>query len=292
MTENNNPALPPLDELIPAFTKTFVLAHAESTDQQLGAALVRNAGRLAWKLREAGVNVEQKEAGNISNVVTDADTAAEGFISGALRMLRPHDGVLGEEGANQASRSGKTWVIDPIDGTYNFATHSDYWCSAVAQVDGPLEDPNSLVFGAVHRPDMGYTWLGGPGQPTTRDGRPTSGIKTNEERPLGELSLGTYLHPTYMKDDGIRRAWMKVVERCATLRMFGAASVDLGGVADGTIGVWMQHSLPSWDWLPGKALVEGAGGVALQVEAGGVNWGIAGPRRAVEEICSLLEGMD
>lgn len=105
-------------------------------------------------------------------MVTAADRAAEDFVAEALRTLRPQDGLLGEEGTSAPSESGRTWVIDPVDGTYNFTTGSDYWCSALALVDGDPEDPEKLYFGAVHRPAMGYTWFGGPDLPTTLDGTP------------------------------------------------------------------------------------------------------------------------
>ena len=92
--------------MIDAVTKTFVIAHDQDTDEHLAQALVFNAGRLAWRMREAGVQTEQKTS--ISDVVTDADRAAERFVAGALAALRPEDGIMGEEGTNAASISGST----------------------------------------------------------------------------------------------------------------------------------------------------------------------------------------
>ena len=124
---------PSLQEMIDAVIKTFIVAHADDGDAHLAQALVYNAGRLAWRLREMGVDVEQKTS--ISDVVTDADRAAERFVAGVLEAVRPEDGILGEEGAARESQSGRTWVIDPVDGTYNFSSGSDYWCSALALAD-------------------------------------------------------------------------------------------------------------------------------------------------------------
>lgn len=272
-----------LAEMITAITKTFSIAHEQDTDEQLAQALVYNAGRLAWRMREQGVDTEHKTS--VSDVVTDADRAAEDFVAGVLATLRPEDGILGEEGTARASTSGRTWIIDPVDGTYNFTSGSDYWCSALALAEGAPSNPDQLIFGAVHRPAMGYTWFGGPGIPTTKDGKAVDKLV---EQDASQISLATYLHPSSMADQDRREAWISVATQFATLRMFGAGSIDLASVADGSVGVWIQHSVADWDWLPGKALVEGAGGVGIKVEAGGVTWCVAGNPRAVDQAARAL----
>lgn len=282
-TEQSQHPAATLDEMIATITKTFVIAHEQDTDEHLAQALVYNAGRLAWRMRENGVNTDFKTS--VSDVVTDADRAAEAFVAGALEALRPEDGVVGEEGANKASQSGRCWVIDPVDGTYNFTRGSDYWCSAIALVEGDPSAPERLLFGAVHRPAMGYTWFGGPGIRTMLDGRE---LPVLIDAPLSQTSLATYIHPTWLANPEVSSAWNAVATQPAALRMLGAGSVDLGGVADGTSGVWMQHTVADWDWLPGRALVEGVGGAAVKVQAGGVEWCVAGNVQAVSEVADIL----
>lgn len=170
---------PSLQEMIDAVIKTFIVAHADDGDAHLAQALVYNAGRLAWRLREMGVSVEQKTS--ISDVVTDADRAAERFIAGVLEAVRPEDGLVGEEGTARESQSGRNWVIDPVDGTYNFTSGSDYWCSALA-----LTDASGVALGAVHRPAMGYTWFGGRDYPTSLDGKDVAKL---QDKPAEEISL-------------------------------------------------------------------------------------------------------
>ena len=282
-TEQSQHPAATLDEMIATITKTFVIAHEQDTDEHLAQALVYNAGRLAWRMRENGVNTDFKTS--VSDVVTDADRAAEAFVAGALEALRPEDGVVGEEGANKASQSGRCWVIDPVDGTYNFTRGSDYWCSAIALVEGDPSAPERLLFGAVHRPAMGYTWFGGPGIRTMLDGRE---LPVLIDTPLSQTSLATYIHPTWLANPEVSSAWNAVATQPAALRMLGAGSVDLGGVSDGTSGVWMQHTVADWDWLPGRALVEGVGGAAVKVQAGGVEWCVAGNVQAVSEVTDIL----
>lgn len=268
--------------MLNAIIKTFIVAHVDDSDHHLAQALVYNAGRLAWRMRQTGLDTEQKTS--VSDVVTAADRAAEKFIADALRAIRPEDGLLGEEGTAVESKSSRTWVIDPVDGTYNFTTGSDYWCSALALVEGSPDDPDALLFGAVHRPAMGYTWFGGPDIPTTRDTAEISLPNTTAEL----TCLGGYLHPTDIADATRLKNWKAVSTQFATLRMLGSASIDLACVAGGELGCWMQHSVASWDWLPGRALVEGAGGVAKKEEKDGTTWFIAGAPDAVEQAVKAL----
>ncbi|MDN5705945.1 inositol monophosphatase family protein [Corynebacterium casei] len=277
MTES---AQPTFEEMLAAITKTFIVAHVDDTDAHLAQALVYNAGRLAWRMREQGISTEQKTS--VSDVVTEADRAAEKFVAGVLEAIRGDDGIIGEEGAQRESKSGRTWVIDPVDGTYNFTNGSDYWCSALA-----LTDEDGTVLGAVHRPAMGYTWFGGRDFPTSRD---NNAVAQLVDAPASQICLATYLHPRFMADDAIRGAWQSVAQNFASVRMLGAGSVDLSTVADGTMGAWIQHSVPDWDWLPGQALVHAAGGATSKIEAGGVEWCIAGNQQVVSEMENMLRG--
>mgnify|MGYP003085204359 FL=1 len=154
-------------------------------------------------------------------------------------------------------------------------------------MSGSPADPTEVHFGAVHRPAMGYTWFGGPNIPSTKDGKPLTPLV---DKPLNMVSLGTYIHPSSLADPKIFSAWKKVATRVATLRMLGAGSIDLATVADGGLGVWLQHSVADWDWLPGQALVAGVGGLCQRVAAGGVTWSVAGNRQAATELIELLQG--
>lgn len=283
----DSPTLPgghsPL-ELADAMAKTQLAAHGDRDDEGLARDLVLNAGRLAWRLREIGLSVDHKTG--LTDVVTDADRAAEHFVSRVLSEARPDDGIVGEEGAAAKSSSGRTWVVDPVDGTFNFTRGSDYWCSALALVEGDPDNPERIILGAVHRTAMGYTWLGGPEIPTTRDGKR---LNAPADVPLEEAAVATYLDPKFLGDTPQRRGYEAVVARAATQRMLGAGSVDLADTASGGHDLWLQHTVTSWDWLPGRALVEGAGGTTRTVEAAGVSWRLAGRPRAVENAARVLE---
>lgn len=247
-------------------------------DAALAARLVRDAGTLAARMRAEGLDAATKTS--VSDLVTAADHAAERLVVDGLAVERPEDGVLGEEGASRAGTSGRTWVIDPVDGTYNFVAGLDWWCSAVALTDG-----DDLVLGAVHHPATGRTFVGGPGLPTTVDGVP---LPVLEDRPIAAACLTTYLHPPSYGGP-VGAAFNRMVGGAATLRMLGSASMDATAIAAGELHVRCQHSLPPWDDLPGTALILGVGGTTARVEASGVTWFVAGVPTAVADVSSALE---
>ena len=250
------------------------------SDADLAARLVVDAGTLARRLREEGLNVRHKTSA--SDVVTAADEAAERHITSLLATHRPDDGVLGEEGALVPGRNERRWVVDPVDGTYNFVSGSDYWCSAVA-----LTGPEEHLLGAVHRPSTDETFVGGPDLPSRRNGVPLPQL---EDEDLAAGGLATYLHPPFFDEPALAEPFRRVSRGAATIRMLGSGSVDLASVAAGTHVAWCQHSCPEWDWLPGRALVEGAGGVCTTIEVNGYDWYVAGRPRAVRQAVELLRG--
>lgn len=260
-----------------------------ASDTAIAVAIVKRAASIASEMRAEGLVKQFKTS--ISDVVTAADRAAEKFVVDALARLRPNDGILGEEGSAKESQSGRTWVIDPVDGTYNFTSGSDYWCSALALVIGDVNDPEDLILGAVHRPASGETWIGGPELPTTRINlNGTVDDVQVENLPLDEVCAATYLHTTVVgsadeQEATATRSWLDAVSRCATWRILGSASVDMAGVVDGRLGVWFQRDVAPWDWLPGRALIEGAGGDCAAVG----RWKIVGSLGQVAELREVLK---
>jgi fructose-1,6-bisphosphatase/inositol monophosphatase family enzyme len=242
-------------------------------DLGLAGELVRDAGELAARMSAEGLTGRPKTS--VTDVVSAADHAAEHLIVGRLRRERPDDGIVGEEGTRD-SGTGRTWFVDPVDGTYNFVSGLPVWCSALA-----LDE----TLGAVYQPSTGDLWLGGPGLPTTRNG---SALPRIADRPLGEVSLATYLHPTRVADDAVRGPLLRVIAAAATVRMLGCGSIELAAVAAGRLGACVHVDAAQWDWLPGAALVRGVGGDAQVVEVDGHRWHVAGGASAVAQIVGLI----
>ncbi|MDR6176368.1 myo-inositol-1(or 4)-monophosphatase [Nocardioides zeae] len=254
-------------------------------DVRLAGALVREAGSLAARMRADGVEglgVEQKTS--VSDVVTAADRAAEELVARRLSEERPDDGVLGEEGVDEPGTSGRRWVIDPVDGTYNFLSGLTWWCSAVALLDG-----DELVLGAIYHHHDDALHLGGPGLPSTRDGVPIGPLR---DVPLARTSMATYFAPGDLAASA-GAAFYRAAGSAAAVRMLGSGSMDATAVAQGQVGLVLQHSVPPWDELPGAALVRGAGGTTQRVRHEGLEWYAAGAPTAVAQACAaLVDGAD
>jgi fructose-1,6-bisphosphatase/inositol monophosphatase family enzyme len=250
------------------------IAFRSVDDLALAAELVRDAGELAARMLRDGLTVHHKTS--ISDVVSAADHAAEELVVRRLRAERPDDGIVGEEGTSDAGRTARTWYVDPVDGTYNFLTGLPVWCAAIA-----LDD----ALGAVYQPRTDELWVGGPDAATTLNG---AALPRLVDRPLADLSLATYLHPPALADATRREPWLRVVAGSATVRMLGSGSVEMAAVATGRLGASLQVNTQPWDWLPGAALVRGAGGATQVVEREGHRWHISGSQQAVAEIVALL----
>jgi myo-inositol-1(or 4)-monophosphatase len=249
-------------------------------DAALAADAVREAGLLAQELRASGLRVDTKTS--VSDVVTAADHAAERLIVDHLAAFRPDDGVLAEEGNERPSASGRRWVIDPVDGTYNFVHGLTWWCSAIA-----LLVDDEPVLGVIYHPDQDALYVGGPDLPTTRNGEPIGPLADVD---LAHTCVSTYLHPPFFGDE-TGETFARVVGGGATLRMLGSGSMDLTAVAQGHLGVFVQHSVAPWDWWPGSSLVRGAGGETRRLTVGGKVWSVAGAPTAVADVCAALDGV-
>lgn len=253
-------------------------ADVNLTDAELAGVLVVAAGRLAAGMRMDGLTVDRKTS--ISDVVSDADKAAEAMIVGRLAAVRPDDGVIGEEGAAAPGR--RTWVIDPVDGTYNFVSGLPAWCSALALVDG-----DELLLGAIYQATTDELWVGGRHLPSTLNG---SELPALPDRSLSEVAISTYLHPTRVDDLPLRDGLLRSIAGAASVRIIGSGSVELAAVAAGRLGVWLHADTPSWDWLPGAAVVCGAGGVIDVFHHGGHRWHVAGPPTGVAQARAAVLG--
>jgi len=246
-------------------------------DLELAASLVREAGTLAARMLADGLTTHRKTS--VSDVVSAADHAAERLVVDRLRAVRPGDGVVGEEGTDEPGV--RTWFIDPVDGTYNFLSGLPTWCSALALAEG-----TTPVLGAVFQATSDELWLGGRDLQTSCNGRPVDKLA---DRPVAELSLASYLHPTTLPDDGARIPLLRAMQAAATVRMLGSGSVELASIAGGRLGASVQLDSLDWDWFPGAALVHAAGGATAVFEAHGHRWHIAGNAQAVAELAELVQ---
>ncbi len=224
---------------------------------ELALAFAREAGALSLENQRGGLHVSTKSTP--TDVVTEADTAAEALLVRRIMQARPDDGVLGEEGASSVGSSGLRWVIDPIDGTVNYLYGLAEWSVSVA-----VEDDRGSVVGVVHAPAKGETFWAVRGEGAFRDGE---GI-----RPSSCTDLSQTLLATGFGYDARRRVeqarWVSdVLPRIRDIRRFGSSAIDLCSVASGRVDAYAEQGLSPWD---------GAAGGLIATEAGAVVGGLSG----------------
>ena len=174
-----------------------------------------------------------------------ADHAAEAAMVAILGAERPEDGIVGEEGASADSAAGgRTWVLDALDGTLNFATGLGPYCCAAALV----RDGRALAV-AVLEPVGGRLWTAAAGDGAFADGE---SIRAHGPERLADAILATYAHPDRKGRPGVLDGFRDLVEQAGMLRIIGSGTLDLAWVAEGRLHGWVQPGVEPWDWYPGR----------------------------------------
>ncbi len=245
---------------------------------ETGADIVRKAGL------GPGTPVEAK--GLPGDYVTDVDLASEEAIAAFLATETPEIPVHGEEGGGQTGE--RYWVVDPLDGTTNFAHGFPAVGVSVALVERGLP-----ITGAVCTPFLGTTYVAGRGEGcwVRRDGVDPSRLSVSD-RPASRAVVATGF-PFRRKArllQGYLITMTAALARFEDLRRPGAASLDLAWVAEGVFDGFFELALGPWDVAAGGLLIQEAGGVVTDW-SGGPDWMrgdiMAGPVAIHAELLTL-----
>lgn len=187
-----------------------------------------------------------------TDIVTDADREAEQTITELLRVERPQDGLLGEEGAESGGTTGRRWVVDPLDGTVNFFYGIPAWAVSVA-----LEDDDGGLVGVVRDPVRSETFKAVRGGGALLNGGAIH-VRGAEGLHLSMIATGF----AYAAELRARQAQTltRVLPLVRDVRRAGAAALDLAWVAAGRYDGYYERGLKPWDWAAGRLLVTEAGG--------------------------------
>jgi len=256
-----------------------------SYDELLRVAVdvAAEAAELVRRERRKGVDVAGTKS-SPTDVVTEADKAAERLIFDRLSAARPDDGFLGEEGASSSSSSGVVWVVDPIDGTVNFLYDiPQYAVSVAATVDG------RSVAGVVVDVAGGETFTATLGGGARRDDVPLA-LAGAETPPLSKRLVGTGFN--YVTDVKVRQAdaVARLLREVRDIRRMGSAALDLCAVAAGRLDGYVEEGLNAWDMAAG-GLVATEAGALLERRAGvgGTDCYLCAPEAGFPEFRDLVE---
>jgi histidinol-phosphatase len=186
--------------------------------------------------------------------VTDADTAVEDTLRAILSNQRPGDTVAGEERGGAATEEGRTWVIDPIDGTKNFLRGVPVWATLIA-----LVEDGTAVVGMISAPLLGRRWWASTGDGAwLRDAAGERRIAVSAVSSLSDAYLSTTDLNTWTEYHS-RERYLALVEACWESRAFGDFWQHCL-VAEGALDVAAEAIVNPWDVAAAQVLVAEAGG--------------------------------
>ena len=257
-----------------------------STPEPGGAELLRvaeaaaraAAPELVERFTRGAVNVTSKSTE--TDLVSEADLAAERTIRALLGRERPDDAIMGEEGDDTPGTTGLRWIVDPLDGTINYLYGLPQWCVSVA-CEGRA--------GVILDPLADELWAVAAGGQPTCNGAPLR----RPDRPdaLGGALVGTgFGYATEIRAAQAALA-TRVLPAVRDIRRAGSAALDLAWVAAGRLDAYYEHGVKAWDIAAGVLLCEGAGLRVTPLAGGdGLPPGILAARPALHDELLALVG--
>lgn len=189
----------------------------------------------------------------VNNLVTEADHAAEKAIIDTIRGAFPDHYILSEESGELVMDSTYKWIVDPIDGTVNFANGIPICCVSIG-----LEIEGEMTLGAVYNPLINEFFLAERGKGATLNGQP---IHVSHKHEVASSCLVTGFPYTYLDmPNGPLECFERFIRKGIPVRRLGSAAIDLCWVAAGRFDGFYEHKLNAWDSAAGFLMVEEAGG--------------------------------
>ncbi|HSB68877.1 MAG TPA: inositol monophosphatase family protein [Candidatus Methylomirabilis sp.] len=234
-------------------TEPFRIARLPSDLRPLVAeaiAAAEDAGRILTRQFQGVVQVRMKGP---ADVVTAADEECQALVVRRLRRRFPTHGILAEEGLNEQPEAEWRWILDPLDGTKNFARGVPTFCVSIA-----AERRGRVELGVVHDPIHAETFVGVLKHGAWRNGR---SIRVSEVATLEMAFLATGLpHRVRRFVGSVSRTFGRFSALCLGVRDRGAGALDLCYVACGRFDGYWEIDQSPWDIAAGGLIVEEAGG--------------------------------
>jgi len=210
----------------------------------------RRGGAIVSRYYHEGVEIRYKEA---ANLVSDADVESEQAVAATIRAAFPGHVIIGEEVHSGDTLAEHAWIIDPLDGTNNFAHQVPNFAVSIAYCQR-----GRVMAGVVFNPVRDEWFSAARGQGATFNGKP---IHVNDER-LEEtiIGMGCFLDKGGLMDATLASVGDLYRAGIHGIRRFGAAALDLCSVAMGRYGAFFEYQLSPWDFAAGVLIVEEAGG--------------------------------
>lgn len=220
---------------------------------------VVSVAREAGDLLQSGFRQQHRlQFKSRAELVTDMDVGSERLIVDRIAARFPDHHIITEEGGGRERRSRWTWLIDPLDGTGNYAHGIAYWAVSIS-----LLQDDALILGVVYDPIHGECFTAERDQPARLNGDLIR-VSPIAELRYALISTG-FPYERWSGGPSNVPETAAVVLRCQDLRRMGSASLDLCAVAAGRCDGHWEHSLRPWDSAAAALIVQQAGGRMTQL---------------------------
>jgi myo-inositol-1(or 4)-monophosphatase len=232
-----------------------------AADLTFATELARRAGEV---LTERFEKVERIDFKSAKDVVTEVDHLSEALIIDAIRAAHPGDGIIAEESGEHVAAAGhaptagvgRAWVIDPLDGTINYANGIPFFCVAIALVEA-----GRPAVGVIHDPIRGETFAATDNGPATLDGR-SIGVSV-------KTKLSDFVVSMALSGPGLITRARAVRKAIRVSRSMGSAALALAYVGNGRFDAFVQQGgLSSWDIAAAGLIAERAGATVTDLVGG------------------------
>ncbi|OTP79015.1 inositol monophosphatase family protein [Caballeronia sordidicola] len=212
--------------------------------------IARNAGDIALSYFRSLSTLSVKNKGHL-DLVTEADRDVETYLTASMLEAFPDDGVFGEEGGDITGRSGRIWVIDPIDGTFNFVRGGQNWAISIG-----LYEHHRPVFGVIYVPVRDLMLSGGNGIKTKLNGKPMRCLPPLDQ---SSASTGLGLHPSILTEERLEVLRFISDELRFNFRVCGSATLSLIEVAMGETDGYVSLGDSTWDVMAALPILANLG---------------------------------
>lgn len=210
----------------------------------------KKAGALLMKMSKGKLSVKFK---NPIDLVTEADQASEALIISAIRKAFPKDDIMTEESQDQRTASIRRWIIDPLDGTTNYAHGFPMWCVSIA-----FEEKGVVRAGTVYNPNLSEWFTAVKGRGAFLNGRR---IKVSVEKNLIKSLLATgFPYDVHTSPENNLENFQKFIKQAQAVRRPGSAAIDMAYLACGRFDGFWELKLKPWDAAAASLMITEAGG--------------------------------
>lgn len=211
---------------------------------------IKAAGALIHENFNGPFTVSHKEG--VNNLVTEIDQASERLITQIIKEAYPDHGIVGEEYGEHDMEARYKWIIDPIDGTVNYAHGIPLCCVSIGLMDG-----EEMLMGAIYNPMMNELFFAEKGKGAFLNDKP---IKVSEKEDMATAFLVTGFPYHFPEGKNPFSIFERLVSSGIPVRRLGSAALDLCWVACGRFDGFWEYNLNPWDIAAGYLIVEEAGG--------------------------------